>query len=130
MTAQNARTSAKRKTTTAERAAEAGAATPTDHKPAASDVKAQATGEPITVEARGRSWTIEQAALNDLELLERIGELDRGNIAALPAALSGLLGPDQYDAAKDAMRDPETGRVALDAAAEFFSDILTAANPS
>lgn len=115
---------------TAARAAEVGAAVPEDRKPPASDVKAQAEGAPVVVEAHGQTWTITQEALNDLEVLEAIAELDAGNVAALPAALRGLLGDEGYVAAKKLLRDPDTGRVALDVAAGFYRELLTAANPS
>lgn len=108
----------------------AGAKKPADRKPPASTPKGQATGEDIKVTVRGESFTVAREVLGDLELMEDIGALDDGNLSRLPSALLRSLGREQYGKAKEAIRDPETGRVSIESAAEFYRELFEAINPS
>lgn len=108
----------------------AGAKKPADRKPPADTPKKQALGEDVTVEVRGESFTVSRDVMTDFELLEDIAELDAGNLSRLPAALRRSLGDGQYERAKEVIRDPETGRITIDGAAEFYRDLFGALNPS
>lgn len=89
---------------------------PQDHKPAADGTH--------RVEANGRTWTIEAESLDDFELLDDLGEIEAGNPSRLPKALKRLLGTEQYRAALDSLRDADSGRVGVEAGAEFIKAIF------
>lgn len=81
----------------------------------------------------GRSWTIERAALDDFELLADFGAIEAGNAARVPIALQRMLGPAQTREAIASLRDPDTGRVSIEAGADFFKTLLEglkAGNPA
>lgn len=99
-----------------------GAKRPADRKPKA---PAEVDGNYV-VTVHGESWTISKEALDDFELFEDIGEIDKGNPARLPSALKRLLGSEQYPKAMDTLRDPETGRVGMKDGLEFFSEVFEA----
>lgn len=95
----------------------AGAPRPQDHRPK------QGTPEVLQVEALGRTWTIDTALFDDDEFLERMGELQDGNPFVVPKIGRTLLG-DDYETARDLLRDPETGRVKASDMLEFVGTIL------
>lgn len=72
----------------------------------------------------GMILEIDEAALNDMELLELLSELDGGNAAATPRVAKLLLGDKQKKELYDKIRTPE-GRVPIDRFAEFFAEIFT-----
>lgn len=103
-----------------------------DHKPKAKKKdtrKAAALGEDLTVEFAGSEWTVAASALDDFELLEDLDALDSGNPARLPKVLRRMLGDEQYKRALDALRDGN-GRVSVEKGAEFFTAVMTQANPN
>lgn len=89
---------------------------PQDRKPKA--------GEPHRVEVDGRTWTVDSDALDDFELLDDLGEIEAGNAARLPRALRRLLGAEQYKRAIESLRDGDTGRVPVEAGAEFIKAVF------
>ena len=106
--------------------APAGAKQPQDHK-----TPATTEDGPLVVAVDGHDYTIERDALDDFELMDDLGRLEQGQIVRLPAVLRRLLGDEQYAAAVDAIRDPETGRVTLERGAAFVGDLLKGgADPS
>lgn len=103
-----------------------------DHKSKAKkkdNRKAAALGEDLTIEFAGSEWTVAASALDDFELLEDLDALDSGNPARLPKVLRRMLGDDQYKRALDALRDGN-GRVSVEKGAEFFTAVMTQANPN
>lgn len=96
----------------------AGVKKPSDRRPKASDTH--------EVEVNGHTWTVAADALDDFELLDDLSEIDSGNPSRLPRVLKRLLGPEQYKAAMDSVRDPETGRVGVEAGAEFVGALFEA----
>ena len=61
---------------------------------------------------------IDEAAINDMELLEDLEELDRGNPLRVPCALRRLLGEQGKRALYDHLRT-ESGRVSVELAEIF-----------
>lgn len=100
----------------------AAAKKPADHKP--KQVKPRRDGDHLIVTVREREWRVPEDALDDLEVMEA---LENNNV--LPA-LRALLTGDQFDVMKDALRDPDTGRVKYSAATEFLGDLMGALNPN
>lgn len=101
-----------------------GAKTPTDRKP-----KADAVPDVKTATAAGRDWTVPTGALDDFELLDDLGQIEQGNPARLPSVLRRLIG-DQWPAAMDSIRDKDTGRVGVEAGADFVRQIMESLDPN
>lgn len=102
-----------------------GAKKPTDHK-------AKAEDEPTTraVTVRGVDITVPVDALNDFELLDDLNELEqRQNAARMPAILRRLVG-EQWREVMDAARDPESGRVTIEAGADLVREIMEGLSPN
>lgn len=96
------------------------------------DRKAKAEDEPTThtVTVRGIDITVSVDALNDFELLDDLNELEqRQNGARMPAILRRLVG-EQWREVMDAARDPETGRVTIEAGAELVQEIMAGLSPN
>ena len=98
---------------------------PSDHQPKKGG--ANDTDRKVTV--AGREWTVSRDALDDFELLDDLGAIEDGNAGRLPRVMRRLLG-DEYKDALDHLRDEDTGRVAVEPAAEFISDLLGGLNPN
>ena len=83
--------------------------------------------EPRTTEVDGLTLTIDEAALDDFELLADLKKLDSGTPDAalsMPRVLEAFLGAEQYRTVMDHLRDPETGRVSIEAGARFIGDLM------
>lgn len=95
-----------------------GAPKPQDHKPK------QGTPEVLQVEALGRTWAVDMELLDDDEIMEQIGDIqDGGNPATILRIGRHLLG-DEYEEARELLRDPETGRVRASDMMEFIATLL------
>lgn len=88
--------------------------------------------EPATmiVTVRGVEYVIPEGARDDFELLDDLGRADEGDTSRFPAILRRLLGPVQTRIALDSLRDPETGRVSVDAGTDFVLELFRALNPN
>lgn len=96
----------------------AGAPEPQDHKPK------QGTPEVLEVEALGRTWIVDMGLLDDDEIMEQIGDIqDGGNPASILRIGRHLLG-DEYEAARELLRNPGTGRVKASDMMEFIATLL------
>lgn len=71
----------------------------------------------------GFAWEIEEDALDDMELLDALAEIDAGRTDAVSAACLHLVGKKQRAALYDHLRD-ETGRVRISAVANELGEIL------
>lgn len=91
--------------------------------------------QPKTVEAMGVTLTVSPAIFNDLDMVEYLYDLqasqegDGTGAFAIVPFLKKLCGP-QYTAMKDALRDPDTGRVSIDKVGEFISQLLEQLAPN
>ena len=91
--------------------------------------------QPKTVEAMGVTVTVSPAIFDDLDMVEYLYDLQTaqsGNGAgafAIVPFLKKLCGP-QYTAMKDALRDPDTGRVSIDKVSEFIAQLLEQVAPN
>lgn len=91
--------------------------------------------QPKTVEVMGVTVTVGPAIFNDLDMVEYLYDLQTaqtGNGAgafAIVPFLKKLCGP-QYTAMKDALRDPDTGRVSIDKVSEFIAQLLEQVAPN
>lgn len=74
--------------------------------------------------------TVPTDALNDFELLDEMRAIDVDrNAAMMPAVLRRLIG-DDFRQVMDALRDPDTGRVTIDAATAWIRSLMEALNPN
>ena len=91
--------------------------------------------QPRTVEAMGVTVTVGPAIFNDLDMVEYLYDLqnaqegDCSGAFAIVPFLKKLCG-DQYTAMKDALRDPDTGRVSIDKVSEFIAQLLEQVAPN
>lgn len=111
----------------------AAAKAPEDHKPKVTAESEAKKVEQFTVTLLGRDWVVDSSVLNDFELLEKLSVMDGGGgraASVMPSVLRELLGSKQYAEAMDALRDEDTGRVAVDAGAAFVFDILRGLDPN
>lgn len=76
------------------------------------------------VTADGFSYSIEEDALDDQELLDALIDMDTGYLSAYKEAIVRLLGEEQKQALYDFLRDKGTKRVSARAVAEAFKNIL------
>lgn len=101
-----------------------GAKTPEDHKP-----KAEEPPPTVSVKIKGREWSIPREALDDFELMDDLAQLDDdGNIVRAASCMRRLFGETQRREIMDTLRDPETGRVSIEAGTGFLMDVFEAAN--
>ena len=91
--------------------------------------------QPKTVEVMGVTLAVSPAIFDDLDMVEYLYDLqtsqsgnDAGAFAIVPF-LKKLCGP-QYTAMKDALRDPDTGRVSIDKVSEFIAQLLEQVAPN
>lgn len=104
----------------------AGAKKPTDHQAKAEEAPAE-----LRCTVQGREWVVPTEALDDFELLDDLNALDQHqNAARFPSVMRRLLGETQMREAMDALRDAETGRVSIEAGADFVAELMEALNPS
>lgn len=91
--------------------------------------------QPKTVEVMGVTVTISPAIFNDLDMVEYLYDLqaaqegDGTGAFAIVPFLKKLCG-DRYTAMKDALRDPDTGRVSIDKVSEFIAQLLEQVAPN
>jgi hypothetical protein len=84
----------------------------------------------VSAEVRGKTWVVPADALDDFELLDDLNALEqRADATRLPSVLRRLLG-DQWRDAMDVLRDKDTGRVSVEAGAEFVMELMGALNPN
>jgi hypothetical protein len=100
----------------------------TAKKPADHAAKAEAKGEDIAFDHDGVTYTIERDVVDDVEILELIGDMTTNPIL-LPKVVRTMLGPDQWAAFKDSHRNAK-GRVPSDELRGLFEAIDDAAGKS
>lgn len=90
---------------------------------------------PKTVEVMGVTLAVGPAIFDDLDMVEYLYDLqnaqegDGSGAFAIVPFLKKLCG-DQYTAMKDALRDPDTGRVSIDKVSEFIAQLLEQVAPN
>lgn len=97
-----------------------------DHKPP--------KGSPVTVTSHGVTVTIDPASLDDLDVLEALYDMqhsdeDPNGAFEIVVLLRKLFG-DDYRRVKDALRDPETGRIPGETLNGFLTDVFEKAAPN
>lgn len=91
--------------------------------------------QPRTVEVMGVTVTVGPAIFNDLDMVEYLYDLqnaqegDGSGAFTIVPFLKKLCG-DQYTAMKDALRDPDTGRVSIDKVSDFIAQLLEQVAPN
>lgn len=95
---------------------------PQDHKPP--------RDKPRTVTVQGISLTIDPKLMDDWELVELLYDYrsdPEGNALAVIPFLRKVLG-DGYARVKDALRDPNTGRISGESMGEFVEEMMEKLN--
>lgn len=99
------------------------AAKPQDRKPKIETVEGVST---VTV--RGITVSVSKDALDDFELLDDLAKMQDGEGARLASVAHRLFG-GQFKTVMDGLRG-ENGRVSVEVASGFISDVLTALAPN
>ena len=100
---------------------------PQDHKTPKTQTK--------TVEIKGVTLTISPAIFDDLDMVEYLYDLqsaqtgDGTGAFSIVPFLKKLCG-SQYAAMKDALRDPDTGRVSIEQVGDFITQLLEQVAPN
>lgn len=103
---------------------------PQDRKPAAT-AEAEATKTAtMTVSVGGQEWEVPTSVLDDFELLGHLNDLQSGQIASTPIVLQAFLGAAQTAKVMDSLRDPDTGRVPVQAGVDFVYELVGSVNPN
>ena len=98
--------------------------TPQDHK--------QPKDKPITVTVNGVQVTIDPAVFDDLEVVEALYDMQSGDntgTLSIVKFLRKVFG-DDYARVKEALRDPDTGRVEVEAITGILEQVMGQANPN
>ena len=87
------------------------------------------------VDVAGVEFDIDPQVFDDLDVLEDLYDIqnsdnDPNGVFKVIHLLKKLLGDDTYRRVKDALRDPETGRVGMDAVAGFLVETMRQASPN
>lgn len=96
---------------------------PTDHA-----AKAEAKGEDIAFDHDGVTYTMERDVVDDVEILELIGDMTTNPIL-LPKVVRTMLGPVQWAKFKDSHRNSK-GRIPVDQLNHLFESMDDAAGKS
>lgn len=80
--------------------------------------------EPVELDVDGIQVTVDPEALDNIDLMEALGEIDSGNVFYIAKALRLMLG-DQWARVKRELAN-DSGVTTASAAAEFVGKMLTA----
>ena len=75
----------------------------------------------------GFEYSIKNDALDDMELLDALVEMDEGSATSYRYAIKALLGEEQRKALYEHVRNKKTGRVSAKAVFKEFAEVLTTA---
>ena len=90
---------------------------------------------PRHITAAGIEFDIDPQVFDDLDVLEDLydiqnsGETGDGAFKIVPF-LRKILGETTYRRVKDALRDPQTGRIGMDALSDFLTEMMGQASPN
>lgn len=73
----------------------------------------------------GFKCKIDEAWLDDMELVEDMAAADAGDVLKYPAIITKMLGADQKQRLYDHLRDKKTGRVAVEKVGNAILELLT-----
>lgn len=74
----------------------------------------------------GFRCTVDDAWVDDMELLEDLAEVDNGNILKLPGVISKMIGAENKKKLYDTVRDKKTGIVSSGAVGDALQEIIEA----
>ena len=81
------------------------------------------------VELRGVKLEIDPEVFNDFEVMDALDQMQEGNALRLAGLIRKIVG-DKCKEVMDALRDGENGRVPIDAASDFFGELMEAVTPN
>lgn len=92
----------------------------------------QPKDKPKHVEVRGVGLDIDPKLFDDLDVIELVADVNdgtpQGSLMIVP--LIKRITGDRYQDVKEALRDPDTGRVPIDAVGEFVSELMKELAPN
>ena len=78
-----------------------------------------------TVEVEGIKLTLDENALDDIEVLDMLDEVNEGNPFKIKKLIVALVGEESWNEIKEHLRD-DTGRVSATATAQFLVSVIEA----
>lgn len=81
----------------------------------------------IDIEVRGIPCVFNDGALDDFEMLEKLEQMERGNVTAMVSFARGIFGEEQLDNIKTQLRG-EDGICRLSDMSEFVGECMQAAS--
>lgn len=94
---------------------------PQDHKQPKAAMK--------TATISGVTLVIDPDIFDDLDVLDQLDQINEGNALRVAGLLRKLTG-DKFNDVRAALRDPETGRIPVERATEFFGELMEAMAPN
>lgn len=79
--------------------------------------------ERVKVEYKGVTVEVNTQFVDDIEFLEMLGEIERGNALVIPSVCTTIFGEDGYKAVKDGLRDAD-GRCRTSDVSEFLANAM------
>ena len=86
-------------------------------------------GTPKLITIRGVELSVDPEMFDDLDLLDTLDQVNEGNGLRLAGGLRRVTG-DKFSKVREALRDPETGRIPLEVAGEFFIEVMESIVPN
>ncbi len=98
--------------------------TPQDHK--------QPKDKPITISVNGLKLDVDPNVFDDLEVVEALYDMQSGDNTGSLAIIKFLrtVFADNYTRVKDALRDPNTGRIEVESITGLLEQVMNQANPN
>lgn len=111
--------------------AKKGVKQPEDHQAKVEKAKVEEVEGARIVTLNGHEYRIENEVFDDFELLDDLRAVqDSEDASRMPALLRRMLGNDGYKEAMNALRDPDTGRVGIEAGSLLVWDLFKALDPN
>ena len=86
----------------------------------------KANETPVTVNVKGIDVTVDKEVMNDIEVVELLGEVQDGNIFAFPKLCKRVFG-DQYPMVKSALEN-KAGITTATSMTEVFKELMEKMN--
>lgn len=83
----------------------------------------------LTCEVGGIPVRIRRDAMDDIDVMEMLGEMQDGNQLIMPKLMRSVLGPEQYANVKASLAD-EDGRTTASDMVVFFGEVMKALGES
>lgn len=81
------------------------------------------------IEVQGLKLNIDTDVFDDFDLIDALDQINEGNALRIAGALRAVCG-EHFNEVREHLRDGETGRIPVESAAKFFTDLAQAVAPN